>query len=181
MLCRQPPPPTDANQPTPTEDLMAAPNRLLTLLLMFLAIMGMGAWIYWPTFVASRLYWPVHSDDWHYWLIPLLSLTLLWVRRDTFPSSTQRGRLRASGILLIGVSPALLVIALLVRMPMLAGVSLVAWVAGVVWLVGGFQLLRWAWPSILLLAFVIPIPPLVAYKLSAPLQELSASVACYLL
>ena len=80
---------------------MAAPNRLLTPL--FVAfIMGVAVWIYWPTFIGSGLFWPAHSDDWHYFLIPLLSLALLWIRRDEYPSSAHRGHLRFTGILLIG-------------------------------------------------------------------------------
>lgn len=51
--------------------------------------------------------------------------------------------------------------------------SILFCLAGMALLVGGRQVLRWAWPSILFLFFMIPLPGPVASKLRDPLQTLS--------
>ena len=50
---------------------------------------------------------------------------------------------------------------------------LVPCIAGLVLLVGGWAAWRWAWPAVLFLAFMIPLPHRVAVSMSEPLQRLA--------
>jgi exosortase len=62
-------------------------------------------------------------------------------------------------------------------MDFLDGWTLVPWVAGLVWLLGGFRLLRWAWPAVVFLALLTPLPyqaeSLLSFKLQGVATQLS--------
>ena len=53
--------------------------------------------------------------------------------------------------------------------------------AGTTVLVGGFLALRWAWPAIVFLVFMIPLPGALAGRLGGPLQHLATLASTYVL
>ena len=55
--------------------------------------------------------------------------------------------------------------------------SIPIWVAGVVWLLFGWPLLRWALPAIAFLWFATPLPGTIEILLSTPLQRNAASLS----
>jgi hypothetical protein len=55
------------------------------------------------------------------------------------------------------------------------------YLAGIALLLGGWQTLQWAWPSIAFLAFMIPLPWRVENALGPPLQFLATTASTYLL
>lgn len=57
--------------------------------------------------------------------------------------------------------------------------SLVPCVAGLVLLVGGWWAMRWAWPSIVFLGFMVPLPGFLADILSLPLQRVGTKVSVF--
>jgi exosortase len=63
----------------------------------------------------------------------------------------------------------------------LEGIALLAYLAGIALLMGGWQVLAWTWPSIGFLAFMIPLPWRVENALGPPLQFIATSVSTYLL
>jgi exosortase len=64
---------------------------------------------------------------------------------------------------------------------LLDAVSLLPCLAGVTLLLGGWRVLRWAWPAILFLVFMIPLPGGLAGLLSHPLQRVATITSTYLL
>ena len=60
-------------------------------------------------------------------------------------------------------------------------ISLVPCTAGMVLLVGGMPVWRWAWPAVLFLGFMIPLPFRVASALSAPLQTLATITSTFVM
>jgi exosortase len=60
-------------------------------------------------------------------------------------------------------------------------IALLPCLAGVCLLVGGVAVFRWAWPSIVFLAFMIPLPFGVASYLAGPLQRFATVVSTFLL
>ena len=56
--------------------------------------------------------------------------------------------------------------------PMLIGVAL---------LLGGWRAVRWSWPSILFLAFMIPLPGSVKVMLAQPLQRIATAASVYVI
>ena len=60
-------------------------------------------------------------------------------------------------------------------------ISLLPSVAGLCLLVGGWDTLRWAWPSIAFLIFMVPLPYRVEAALGSPLQRLATLSSTYVL
>lgn len=61
------------------------------------------------------------------------------------------------------------------------GWSILFWVAGVVWLLGGWRVLRWRLPSVVFLWFMIPLPFRAEGLLSLPLQGIATKLSCWTL
>src|SRR5581483_7667422 len=59
--------------------------------------------------------------------------------------------------------------------------AIVPCVAGLCWLLGGWAAWRWAWPAVLYLIFMIPLPYRLSTALSAPLQSLATTVSTFLM
>src|SRR5205814_72366 len=60
-------------------------------------------------------------------------------------------------------------------------ISLLPCVAGICLLLGGWHALRWAWPSIAFLAFMIPLPYTASVQLAGPLQRIATEATTFLL
>lgn len=69
----------------------------------------------------------------------------------------------------------------LVNIPPVEQFSLLPSLAGLIWSLGGFRLLRWAAPALVYLIFMIPLPYSLAIARAAQLQRLAALAAAYLL
>ena len=63
----------------------------------------------------------------------------------------------------------------------LEGFALLPYLGGICLLVGGWPILKWAWPSIAFLAFMIPLPWRVETALGPPLQFVATTASTYLL
>jgi len=55
----------------------------------------------------------------------------------------------------------------------LAGWSMLVWIGGAIWLLGGGKALRWALPSLLFLSFMVPLPFRLEHQLSWQLQTVT--------
>jgi exosortase len=60
-------------------------------------------------------------------------------------------------------------------------ISLLFCLAGALIMVGGMPIARWAWPSVLFLAFMVPLPFRVDTALAGPLQRLATVVSTFCL
>ncbi len=60
-------------------------------------------------------------------------------------------------------------------------ISIVPSVAGLVLLIGGSGAWKWAWPSVLFLSFMVPLPYRVDTALAGPLQRLATVVSTFLM
>jgi len=67
------------------------------------------------------------------------------------------------------------------RIQSLEGLSVIPYVAGIALLIGGWNVLRWAWPSIAFLGFMIPLPWRIETALGPPLQRIATEVSTYVL
>jgi exosortase len=63
----------------------------------------------------------------------------------------------------------------------LAAAALIPCLAGVVVLVGGWRALRWAWPALAFLVFMIPLPFRVEVAVAHPLQRVATKASTYVL
>jgi exosortase len=104
---------------------------------------------------------------------------LLWARRDKFPTSVDRGS--AWGLVFFGLWALIRWVAIYFNYGTLPELSLVPFFAGVALFVGGWQGLRWAWPSVVFLFFMIPLPGVAQAMFSEQLQSLATRVSVFII
>jgi exosortase len=165
-----------------SEPQAAAPAQAANLHLRLPALLlalAAGTWAYWPTLKLLVEVWNREADYSHGFLVPPLALLFLWFRRASFPGWQAPA---------YGLGLALLVLSLAARycgarfyMEFLDGYSIPLWVAAVVALIGGTQVLWWTLPSIGFLFFMIPLPFGLETLLSHPLQRIATQVSVFLL
>ncbi len=130
---------------------------------------------YWPTLVWAEDAWRNEPDYSHGYLVPLLAALLCWHRRDSFPGVRESASW--SGLWLIGLAVVMRFLSRLVYADFLDGWSIVPMVAGIVWVLLGFQAMKWASPAIAFLILMIPMPyqaeTMLSYKLQGFATELS--------
>jgi exosortase len=142
-------------------------------------------WAFWTTFVELAQTWNTNPQYSHGFLVPGFAALLLWLRRDQLRKSLGQ---TAAGFLPRCLGAALLLAGLAMR---LAGtywyfisaesIALLPCIAGIVLLVGGRPLWRWAWPAVLFLAFMIPLPFRVASALSGQLQWVATLTSTFVM
>jgi exosortase len=110
-------------------------------------------------------------------VIPL-AVAFLWLRRDRFPR-----QLSVSwwGLLLILASIAVRLAGAHYALTPCDGWSMILWLMGAAWCLGGWQLARWALPAVLFLLFMIPLPYRLEFVLSIPLQSIAAGLSAFIL
>jgi exosortase len=148
------------------------------LALMIALVLGL-VWAYLPTL--SRLF-KTWSDDPHYshgFLVPLFALYLLFLKKNEIRSTTWKWS--GWGLALIVVGALLKVAGTAFYYDWVDAFSLLPALAGVVLLVGGWGLLRWTWPSIAFLFFMIPLPFRVERAMGWPLQLIATKASTFIL
>ncbi len=147
--------------------------------LIALLAVGAGAWAYAP-FLGEMLQRWTHDPQYsHGFLVPLFAGFLLWQRRELL--AKQRLSPRWWGLLVIGVGVALRLIGAYLYIDWLVGLSLLPTLAGFAVLVGGWPALRWSWPAVAFLFFMVPLPYRLHAALGGPLQHLATVASTYAL
>jgi exosortase len=128
------------------------------------------AWSYYPSLAYLVRFWadPNYS---HGWLIAPIALFILWQRRETLPDVTVRHRWW-------NFLPLALLLAWRhwlyhVNQQWLEAATVPPVIAAAVLAVGGWGAIRWAWPALVFLIFLVPLPPSVNEFLAAPLQRIA--------
>jgi exosortase len=132
-------------------------------------------WIYWPSFREMAAKWSSDPQYSHGYLVPIFALVLLYMRRDRLAGVNWRFDWR--GLLLLAIGGLGLFAGGYMYFDWLTAVSLLPTLAGLVTLFGGWPALRWAWPAIAFLVFMIPLPYAVESALSQPLQRVAAGAS----
>ncbi len=144
-----------------------------------LLVGGAFLWSYWPTLVELVEAWNSEADYSHGFLVGPLAAYLLWARRDRFPG--RAGRVAWLGILVIGLSVAMRVIASGYYLKAIDGWSIVVWVGGVIWFLGGWKVFWWSSPAVAFLWFMVPLPFRAERGLSLPLQSAATKISVWVL
>jgi exosortase len=131
---------------------------------------------YWNSLVATWETWSLPMYN-HGYLIPLLAVFLLFLRRQPIePASTAECWIGAGLIILatvIRVAAAYFVAFTVDR------ISFLICLLGVFLFVGGFRALRWAGPPIAFLVFMFPWPGFLTDHIMRPLQTLATIISTY--
>ena len=144
------------------------------------ALAALGLWAYWPTLGAMSHKW-IHDPQYsHGYLVPAFAGVLLWLRRYQMPAAAARPcgwglALMLAGVLLrlAGAYAYFDWLDAASLLPCLARRSSCSW--------GGGEPLRWSWPAIAFLLFMIPLPFRLETALSHPLQRIATQGSTYVM
>jgi exosortase len=153
-------------------------HALLPIVLLVCPILGL-AWAFGDTLVDLHRTWGTNPQYSHGYLVPVFALYLLWSRRDR----VDRSALRPSwlGLPLLALGLGLRLYGGYFFYTWLEMVALIPCIAGLVLTLGGRAAVRWAWPAVLFLVFMIPLPYRVATAMSGPLQRLATVTSTFVM
>jgi exosortase len=112
---------------------------------------------------------PLYS---HGYIIPIFALGLLWLRWQPFKPVPISERWLGLAILIAALC--LRLFGIYMTMNPIDRVSLLPALFGLVLMVGGWHTVRWAWPALLFLAFMFPLPSVVEQNVLWKLQSLAS-------
>ena len=143
-------------------------------------------WSYWPTLLGLVRTWDSSPDYSHGYLVVPLALYFLWSRREQYPGLHRPAGWSivgpvVIGFLLIAASIGIRWLGARYRLGAVDGWSMMVWAAGAVWVLGGWRLFRWSWPSVAFLFFMIPLPWRLERGLSVPLQRVATEISTWTL
>lgn len=144
-----------------------------------LALIAVVGWSFWPTLTGLAHTWRTNPSYSHGYLVPLFAAYLLWVRRPLLTGPLASGAKLGFTLLLITalgrVTGAIFIF------PWVDALSLLPCLAAIVVLIGGRSALRWSWPAIGFLFFMIPLPYRIESLVGGPLQQVATLGSAFLL
>lgn len=141
-------------------------------------LVGLLGWSYWPGLLVAAGTWtsPQYS---HGWLVPLFAAGMLAWRWQAVASVTTLEQV--SGLAILAASLAVRLVAAWYRIVTIDMDTFVPALLGVVLLIGGLPMLRWAGPPVAFLIFMYPLPDEATRYLLGPLQTVATIASTYLL
>lgn len=155
-------------------------ERATTGVLILLGLVcALVAWAYWPTWNDMVGRWLRDPQYSHGFLVPVFAAFVLWSRWPMRP----RAPLTATwwGLPCLGLAVLVRLAGAYFYFPWLDAWSLVPCLVGLCLLLGGLPALRWFWPAVALLGFMLPAPYQVEVALTHPLQRLATNASVYAL
>jgi exosortase len=136
-------------------------------------------WVYVPALAAMIERWSIDPRYSHGYLVPIFAGYLLWSRRAlqadvSFHPSWW-------GVLLLLGGLATNALGTYLYVDWINALSLVVSLAGLVVLLGGRPALRWSWPAVGFLLFMMPLPFRLEGSLAAPLQRVGSVCGTFVL
>ena len=133
---------------------------------------------YWETLVHTVGVWYTTPDYGHGFFVPIFAGFLLWQRQEMVDPWPNRGTWW--GI------PFFALFALVRWLNLFLNYerdidSLLPFLVGMTLILGGWRALRWAWPSIVFLIFMVPLPDFVAAAFGGKLQRVATIMSVYVL
>jgi exosortase len=148
-----------------------------------LALTGLATasliWVFWPTLIDLARTWNSNPQYSHGYLVPGFAVLLLWLRRGQLDRSAVGPSWWGIPVLALGIG--LRLVGAYKYYLWLEAVSLLPCLVGLWLTIGGLAALRWAWPGLLFLAFMIPLPYSLGIALAAPLQRFATVTSTFLM
>jgi exosortase len=136
-------------------------------------------WSYWTTLAEMAAQWTNDPQYSHGFLVPVFSAALLWMRRQNMAIENWRPSWWGLPVLAIGVT--LHLAAAYYYYDWFDGVSLLICLLGTMLFVGGSAALKWSWPAIAFLLFMIPMPYSIEVALRSPLRRIGTVASTFLM
>lgn len=150
-------------------------SRITTAITAF-AVFG---WAYLPVWRSLADAWASNAQYSHGFVVPLISLGVLWHRRAMLSGTTFRADPR--GLFLLAVGATMRLTGGRFYVSTVDEYSIFPSFAGLALTLGGTKALRWSWPAILFLWFMIPLHGRVAGLLSDSLQRFATVASAHLI
>jgi len=112
---------------------------------------------------------PLYS---HGYIVPIISLGILWLRYQPFRPVPASERWIGLGVLVLGL--AIRNLGVYMTMNPLDRYSFLIAVFGLFMMVGGWRTIRWAWPALIFLFFMMPLPSVLEHNILWRLQTLAS-------
>ncbi len=116
----------------------------------------------------------------HGWIIPLFSVGLLWLRWQPFQEHVPAME-RWLGLLIMAVGLSARLFAAEYTILPIDRLSFIPSVFGAFMLVGGFHAVRWAWPALVFLVFMFPLPTSLEVNVLNRLQRMATISSTFVL
>jgi len=162
--------------PLPPIGFFDPSQRIPLMVLGFLVLLLVAA--YWDMFALTSAAWNEGLYS-HGWIVPVFALGLLWLRWEPIVEAPASER---------WVGFALLVFALAVRLVAakytilpIDRLSFIPAIFGAFILVGGFAIVRWAWPALGFLIFMFPLPTILEVTVLNTLQRIASICSTFVL
>jgi exosortase len=135
-------------------------------------------WTYWDTLLHIVHVWSTRPDCEHGFFVPIFAAYLLWHRQEMVDPWPSKGSLWGL--------PFFAVFALVRWFNVFLNYerdidSLLPFLIGMTLVIGGWKALKWAWPSILFLVFMVPLPDFVESAFGGYLQRVGTIMSVYML
>lgn len=156
--------------------LSPASRRLIVTVGVLLALL---AWTAWPMLSHMISRWSIDPTYSHGYLVPLIALLILWLRRDSRPTPLESPSWWAIGLFAVGLI--LQCVGAFYYVRWLSSSSLVFYLGGIAVLVCGWAGLRWTAPALFFLFFMIPLPFRFENLMRQPLQRASTMASAFAL
>jgi exosortase len=115
----------------------------------------------------------------HGWIVPLFALALLWMRWQPFGPAPALERW--VGVLLVAIGLAARLYAAKVGRTPVDQLSFLPAIFGIFMMVGGFHVIRWAWPALGFLVFMFPLPNILERPVLGGLQKFASICSTFVL
>jgi exosortase len=159
------------------EDLRQPAER--TTWILIAAFTGLLIYSYWPGLMNAASSWNDAQYS-HGWLVPLFGLSMLFWWRQPIAQPVPTWE-RMAGLGLLVASFGLRLLMARYRIVTIDMYTFVPALAGVMLMVGGWSLFRWAWAPVAFLIFMYPLPDEATRYLLGPLQTLATIVSTFAL
>jgi exosortase len=134
---------------------------------------------HWGTLAHMADRWAHDPQYSHGFVVPLFALVVLWSRNKMLTRTMWHPSWL--GLPLMALGMILRIVAVESDLEPLDSLSLVPTGFGLVLLAGGWSVLRWSWPALAFLAFMMPLPFSVEMALAYPLRRLATEMSTYVL
>jgi len=173
----------DRRSVTPAAEIFAKLVSDWKNLLGWLSVAGVLFWSYQSALIGLAARWAKEADYGHGFLVPVFAAVLLWLRWADFRKREFKLDTSAAavGIVFLVIWAGIRYVASAYYIRLLDPFSILPCLAAVAILAGGWSGFAWAWPSILYLIFMIPLPGIMADWLRHPLQRIATIASTYTL
>jgi exosortase len=150
-----------------------------TSLIILVGLIGLLVAAYWDMLTLTSAAW---TDDLysHGWIIPLFSVGLFWLRWQPFQESVPANE-RWLGLLILTIGLSARLFAAEYTILPIDRLSFIPSMFGAFMLVGGFHAIRWAWPALVFLVFMFPLPTALEVNVLNRLQRMATISSTFVL